>query len=190
MKIVSAEKKIVDVLVDECAETVEEVKLAKIILAENENKYKCSSWTLYIVLMIVVFTICAGIGTYFVFYNWPLVKNLSSIKFNTQVKQINIKNRIYYFYNDITDLKNFEPNLLKIDKKLWKNIDIYYIGYIMIKKIDDYESISSVNSLYLRINHPSEYFKGNNVNKHLIFNFVYENKEGMFGMKLKTKWKQ
>ena len=43
MKIVSAEKKIVDVLVDECAETVEEVKLAKIILAENENKYKCSS---------------------------------------------------------------------------------------------------------------------------------------------------
>ena len=48
------------------------------------------------------------------------------------VRQINIKNRIYYFYNDIIDLKNFEPNVLKIDKKSYKNINIYYIGYITI----------------------------------------------------------
>ena len=60
----------VDKLVDECAETVEEVKLAKTTLAENENSYKCSSCTLYIVLMIVVFTIRAGISTYFLYYNW------------------------------------------------------------------------------------------------------------------------
>ena len=59
----------VDKLAEESAETVEEVKLAKITLAENENKYKSSSCTLYIVLMIVVFRICAGIGTYFVYYN-------------------------------------------------------------------------------------------------------------------------
>ena len=72
-------KKIVDKLVEECTETVEEVKLAKITLAENENKYKCSSCTLYIVLMIVVFTICARIGTYFVYYNWSLVKNVLHI---------------------------------------------------------------------------------------------------------------
>ena len=51
-----------------------------------------------------------------------------------KVKQINIKNGTYYFYNDIIDLKYFEPNLLKIDKKSYKNIDIYYIGYITIKK--------------------------------------------------------
>ena len=51
-------------LVDECTETAEEVKLAKITLAENENSYKCSSCTVYIVLMIVVFTVCAGITTY------------------------------------------------------------------------------------------------------------------------------
>ena len=70
-----------------------------------------------------------------------------------EVKQINIKNWTYYFYNDITDLKSFEPNLLKIDKKSYKNIDIYYIGYITIKIIDDYESIYSVNPLYLYINH-------------------------------------
>ena len=70
-----------------------------------------------------------------------------------EVKQINIKNRAYYFYNNIINLKDFDARLLKVDKKSYKNIDIYYIGYITIKKIDDYESIYSVNSLHLRINH-------------------------------------
>ena len=51
-----------------------------------------------------------------------------------EVKQINIKNRTYYFYNDIINLKNFESKLLKIDKKSYKNIGIYNIGYITIKK--------------------------------------------------------
>ena len=49
-------KKLVDKLVDECAETVEEVKVAKITLAENENKYKCGSRALYIVLFLILFT--------------------------------------------------------------------------------------------------------------------------------------
>ena len=83
-----------------------------------------------------------------------------------EVKQINIKNRTYYFYSDIIDLKNFEPNLSKIDKKSYKNIDIYHIGYITIKKIDDYESVYSVNSLYLRINHASGY-----IDSYIILNF-------------------
>ena len=56
--------KLVDQIVDECVETVEKVKLAQITLAENENRYKCSSCTVYVVLMIVVFTICVRIGTY------------------------------------------------------------------------------------------------------------------------------
>ena len=62
-----------------------------------------------------------------------------------ETKQINIKNQAYYFYNDMIDLKNFDGKLLNIDKKSYKNIYIYYIGYITIKKIDDYESIYSVN---------------------------------------------
>ena len=73
-----------------------------------------------------------------------------------EVKQINIKNRTYYFYNDMINLKNFESNLLKIDRKSYKNIGIYNIGYITIKKIDDCENIYSVNPLYLLINHVSE----------------------------------
>ena len=52
-----------------------------------------------------------------------------------EVKQINIKNRTYYFYNDIIDLKNFDARLLKVDKKSYKNIGIYKIGYITIKKL-------------------------------------------------------
>ena len=49
-----------------------------------------------------------------------------------KLKQINIKNRTYHFYNDIINLKNFESNLLKIDKKSYKNIGIYNMAYITI----------------------------------------------------------
>ena len=73
------------------------------------------------------------------------------------IKQIDIKNRTYYFYNDIIDLENFKSNLLKIDKKSYKDIGIYNIGYITIKKIDDYENIYSVNPLHLIIDHASRY---------------------------------
>ena len=55
-----------------------------------------------------------------------------------EVKQKNIKNRTHYFYSDKINIKNFEPNLLKTDRKSYKNISIYNIGYVTIKKIDDY----------------------------------------------------
>ena len=51
------------------------------------------------------------------------------------LKQINIKIRTYYFYNDIIDLENFDLSLSKIDKKSYKDIVIYNIGYITIKKL-------------------------------------------------------
>ena len=67
MNIVNAEK-LVDKLVDECTETAEEVKLAKIKLAENENSYKCGSCTVYTVLFWIIFTINVGeIGAYFIY---------------------------------------------------------------------------------------------------------------------------
>ena len=85
--------------------------------------------------------------------------------------------------------------MLKIDKKHYRGINIYYIGYITIKKIDECETICSVNPLYLRINHASGYIEEKNGNKYLIFDSADENKEvlkntQMFGMKLKTKSKQ
>ena len=92
-------------------------------------------------------------------------------------QQINIKNRTYYFYNDMIDIKKFDSNLLKIDKKSYKDIGIYNIGYITIKKIDDYENIYSVNPLYLTITHASGYIEEKSVNKYLIFDSTDENKE-------------
>ena len=76
-----------------------------------------------------------------------------------ELKQINIKNRTYYFCNDIINLKSFKLKLLKTDKKHCKGINIYYIGYITIYKIDDYESIYSVNPLYFQVNHANGYIE-------------------------------
>ena len=83
-----------------------------------------------------------------------------------EVKQIKSKKRTYHFYNNIIDLKNFEPNLLKINKKHYKGINIYYIRYIVIEKIVEYESIYSGNPCYLRINHASGYIEEKNGNKY------------------------
>ena len=93
-----------------------------------------------------------------------------------EVKQIDIKNWAYYFYNDIIDIKNFDARLLKIDKKLYKNLGIYNIGYITIKKIDDCKSIQSLNPLYLIIAHANGYIKEKGVNKYLVFDSIDENK--------------
>ena len=111
------------------------------------------------------------------------------------MKQINIKNQTNYFYNDIVNIKIFEPNLLKIDKKSYKNIGIYNIGYIATKKNDDCENIYSVNPLYLLVNYANGYIEEKGVNKYLIFNSADENKEllkntVMFGMESKTKSKK
>ena len=75
------------------------------------------------------------------------VQNINRTYKMGTLKQINIKNRTYYFYNDIIDIENFKSNLLKIDKKSYKDIDICNIGYITIKKIGDCKNIHSVNPL-------------------------------------------
>ena len=94
-----------------------------------------------------------------------------------KIKQIEIKNRTYYFYNDMINLKNFKSHLLKINKKHYKGIDIYYIGYITIKKIGDCKNIHSENPLYLLVNHESGYIEEKNGDKYSTFDdSVNENK--------------
>ena len=51
------------------------------------------------------------------------------------VKSINIKNRINHFFNDMISIEDLDSSLLKIEKKAYKNIGIYYTGYITIKKL-------------------------------------------------------
>ena len=93
------------------------------------------------------------------------------------IKQISIKNRTYYFFNDVIDIKDFDSNLLKIDKTSDKNIGSYNIGYIAIKKNDDYENIHSVNPLCLMISEIIGHIEQNSGNKYLVFDSSDENKE-------------
>ena len=78
--------------------------------------------------------------------------------------------------------------MLKIDRKSYKNIGIYNIGYITIKKVDDYESIYSVNLLYLLVNHANGYIEEKNVNKYLIFFTTDENKELLKKICRRLEW--
>ena len=64
-------------------------------------------------------------------------------------KQVNIKSKTYYFYNDLTNIKDFDPRLLKLDKKTSMGLIIYYIGYVTEKP--EYR-INKVNPIYLMIN--------------------------------------
>ena len=65
-------------------------------------------------------------------------------------KEINIKNGTYYFYNDIIDLEEFDERKIKIHKKDFNEIDIYYLGYEHKKKISECNVTNSVNSLYIQ----------------------------------------
>ena len=67
-----------------------------------------------------------------------------------ELKQINIKNRSYYFYNDIIDLDEFDGSKIKVDKKDFNYINIYYLGY-EYKKATECNVINSMNPLHLRI---------------------------------------
>ena len=83
---------------------------------------------------------------------------------SNKVKDINIKSRTYYFFNDIINIENFDPNNIKIDEKSYKNILIYYIGHVTIKK---YIKIYSVSPLYLIFGKLNGYFEEINGNKYL-----------------------
>ena len=94
--------------------------------------------------------------------------------------ELSINNQSYYFYNDIVNLKDFHSNLLKIDKKQYKEIDIYYISYITIKKIDDCENINSVNPLYLMIHSEFKEYDGK---KYLVLDSTEKYEEVFSGIK-------
>ena len=93
------------------------------------------------------------------------------------IKEINIKNWTYYFFNDIINIKDFNPNLLKKDRKSYKNIDIYYIGYITIKNISDCKSINSGNPLYIFVGYSRWTHWRKNKNKYLVFDSTDKNKK-------------
>ena len=94
-----------------------------------------------------------------------------------EIKQINIENRTYYFYNDQINLNYFDAKLLKVDKKYYNEIDIYYIAYVTVKKIYNCKNIKSVNPLYLMIDEMIDHLEEKNQNKYLVLDDLDENKE-------------
>ena len=104
-----------------------------------------------------------------------------------KVKDLNIKNQTYYYFDDMADIRKFEPNLLKIDKKLHKDFDIYYIGYITIKKFGDCENICSVNPLYLIFHSATIYFNEKNGEKYIILDPIEKYEEVFSRIKSEIK---
>ena len=98
-----------------------------------------------------------------------------------EVKKINIKSA-YHYFEDMGNIEDFHSNLLEINKKSYKDIDIYYIGYIMIKKFSDYENIHSVNPLYLIINSATGCFEEKNSEKYLILDSTEGYEEDFSGI--------
>ena len=84
------------------------------------------------------------------------------------IKEINIENRTYYFFDDMINIKGFDSNLLKIAKSPYKKVDVYYIGYITMKD-SDYLKINSVNPLYLIIDQMDTLKKKMKINIQLWF---------------------
>ena len=90
------------------------------------------------------------------------------------IKQMNTKNRTCYFYIDMINIKDFDPKLLKLNKKSYKNTDVYYIGYIT--KNDEYK-INSVNPLYLLGHRIDRFIEEKRGNKYLNIAFIDSNNE-------------
>ena len=88
------------------------------------------------------------------------------------IKEVNIKNPTHYFYNDIIDIETFDK---KLDKKSYKDHDIYNIGYVTIKKIGSGFDVNSANPLYLRINNVNGYIAEVHEDKYLVFDDTYKN---------------
>ena len=108
------------------------------------------------------------------------------------IKETNIKNRTYYFYSDIIDIEIFDSSNLRLDKKSYKDLDIYNIWYVTIKKIGRGYDVNSVNPLYLRIDNASGYIEEVNEDKYLVFDDTYENKklkyDNVFNGIMENRW--
>ena len=95
---------------------------------------------------------------------------------SNKFKDVNIKSRTYYFFNDVINVENLDPNNIEIDEKSYKEILIYYIGYVMIKD-SKCVKIYSVNPLYLIFSKVNGYFEEINKNKYLTLIPTNESKE-------------
>ena len=108
------------------------------------------------------------------------------------IKEINIENWTCYFIDDLMNIKDFHSHLLKIDKKLYKKIDIYYIVYITMKD-SEHVNINGVNPFYLIIDEVDGYIECNSIeekngNKYLILDSSGKNKKSIDKIHKTLRW--
>ena len=95
---------------------------------------------------------------------------------SSKVKDMDLKNRTYYFFDEIVNIKKFDPNNIKIDERSYKDVLIYYIGYVTIKD-PKYVKMNKVSPLYLIFKKVNGYFEEINGNKYLALVTTIESKE-------------
>ena len=95
---------------------------------------------------------------------------------SNKIKDIDMKNRTYYFFSDIINIKKFDRNNIKIDEKSYKNVSMYYIGYVTIKH-SKFVKINSINPLYFIFSKVNGYFEEINKSKYLTLVPTNESKE-------------
>ena len=76
-----------------------------------------------------------------------------------ETKQINIKSQAYYFYNDIINVDEFDGSKIKVDRKNFNGIDIYYLGFEYKKKFSEFNKMNRINPLHLEIKDIKGQFK-------------------------------
>ena len=96
---------------------------------------------------------------------------------SNKIKDRDIKNHTYYFFDDNINIKNFDLNNIKIDERSYRNILIYNTGYVNMMWCSKYVKINSVNPLYLVLNKVNGYFEEINGNKYLVLVPTNESKE-------------
>ena len=89
-------------------------------------------------------------------------------------KQVNIKITTYYFYNDLINIKDFDPKFLKLDKTYFNDISVYYIGYVTKKH--EY-NINSVNQLYMLVDEIDGFIEEKEGSKYLNISLTGSNNE-------------
>ena len=153
-------KRIIDKLVEECSENIDGNEMlyneTLDVIPLNVYKKVCTSCMIYILLFVVFLITSICICCVFIYFYWYLNKDNINTNFSVGylnilmaiTKQMDIKNRTYYFYNDLIKLFDFDPNMLKLDKKIFRGIYIYHIGYVTKKEECKINSENTLYSLY------------------------------------------
>ena len=148
----------------------------------NEKKTICKTQNFYLLLAFLLITIAkqkqAKQKHLLPFHDLSnkFKEVLYKSKMSNKVKDIDIKNHTYNFFDEIINIKNFDPINIRIDEKSYKDILIYFVGYATIKD-SKYVKINSLNPLYFIFIKVNGYFEEINKSKYIMLVLTNDSKE-------------